>query len=109
MTEPINAVLISGEIDRERMYRAIGEIADIAVEEPSRKPVVVVESDGGNAGSMYGFRDCILEDNPTQRSFEQAEVQIYNAQSAAAVIALSIGRRRTIAAGTQLGIHLPLT
>lgn len=109
MTEPINAVLISGEIDRERMYRAIGEIADIAVEAPSRKPVVVVDSDGGNAGSMYGFLDCILEDNPTQRSFEHAEVKIYNAQSAAAIIALSIGRRRTMAARTQLGIHLPLT
>ena len=109
MTEPINAVLISGEIDRDRMYRALGELAEIAAKEAqSRKPVVVVDSMGGHIEPTCGFLDSVLEDIQTRRSLEQADVKIYNAQSAAAVIALSIGRRRTMAAGTELVVHLPL-
>jgi hypothetical protein len=50
MVEPIQAVLISGEIDEARMYRALGELADIsAARSPSQSPVVVVDSDGGSA------------------------------------------------------------
>jgi hypothetical protein len=109
MVEPIQAVLISGEIDEARMYRALGELADIsAARSPSQSPVVVVDSDGGSAEKTYAFLEHIFEDATARSAAEQADVKIYNAQSGAAIVALSIGQRRVMAAGTYLGFHLPV-
>lgn len=109
MVEPIQAVLISGEIDEARMYHALGELADIsAARSPYQSPVVVVDSDGGSAEKTYAFLEHIFEDAPARSAAEQADVKIYNAQSGAAIVALSIGQRRVMAAGTHLGFHLPV-
>jgi hypothetical protein len=109
MAEPIQSVLISGEINEPRMYRAVGELADIsAARSPSRQPVIVVDSDGGSVEKTYAFLEHLFDDAATRSVVEQSDVKIYNAQSGAAIIALSIGQRRVMSAGTHLGLHLPL-
>ncbi|MCZ2156413.1 MAG: hypothetical protein LC114_21330 [Bryobacterales bacterium] len=109
ISEPINAVLLSGYIDRPQMYRALGEVADIAAAGvQSRKPVVVVDSYGGSADATDQLLDCILEDNQARESFEQAKVKIYTAHSATAEIALSLGRHRVMADSAALVLHLPV-
>jgi hypothetical protein len=109
MVEPIQSVLISGEINEPRMFRALGELADIsAARSPSQQPVVVVDSDGGSVEKTYAFLEHLFDDAATRSVVEQSDVKIYNAQSGAAVIALSIGQRRVMAAGTHLVFHLPI-
>jgi hypothetical protein len=54
------------------------------------------------------FLEHLFEDVPARSAAEHADVQIYNAQSGAAIVAMSIGQRREMAAGTHLGFHLPI-
>ena len=50
----------------------------------------------------------VLDDQRTRAAMGNACVKIYNAQSAAAIIALFVGRYREMAADTAIGLHLPL-
>lgn len=109
MSEIIQSVLISGELDNSRLARALGELAEFGtIPAEVCKPVLVIDSDGGDSSALHGFIECILEDQRTRAAAEGSDVKIYNAQSAAAVIALSLGCRREMAAGTLIGLHLPL-
>jgi hypothetical protein len=105
----IQSVLISGELDEARLARALGELADLGSAPVSaRNPVIVIDSDGGYVSALGGFLECVFADQRTRSLVERARVKIYNAQSAAAIIALSFGGYREMAAGTSLGFHLPL-
>jgi ATP-dependent protease ClpP protease subunit len=105
----IQSVLISGELDDSRLARALGELADLSsVLVPHRRVVIVIDSDGGNIRALHAFLECIFADPQTRTLVESAKVKIYNAQSAAAAIALSFGCWREMAAGTCIGFHWPL-
>ena len=105
----IQSVLISGELNDARLARALGELADLSsASKPARQPVIVIDSNGGDIRALHDFLDCIFEDQLTRAVVESAAVKIYNAQSAAAVIALSFGCRREMSASTCIGFHLPL-
>jgi hypothetical protein len=101
--------LISGYLDDARLARALGEILDIgAATEANRKLVVVFESEGGSLPALLDFLECVLADEPTRALIEGADVKIYQAFSAAALLAFWMGGRREMAAGTRIGFHLPL-
>jgi ATP-dependent protease ClpP protease subunit len=105
----IRSLLISGYLDDARLARVLGEILDIgAAAEPDRKLVVVFESEGGSLPALLAFMECVLEDAPTRALVESADVKIYQAFSAAALLAFWMGGRREMAAGTRVGFHLPL-
>jgi hypothetical protein len=105
----IRSLLISGYLDDARLARVLGEILDIgAAAEPDRKLVVVFESGGGSLPALLAFLECALDDEPTRALIESAEVKIYQAFSAAALLAFRMGGRREMAAGTKIGFHLPL-
>lgn len=104
-----HSILISGDLDNERLYRVLGELADLGTTTtPDPELVLVIESNGGNCLSLRSFLECASADDRTRKALAKAGVKIYNAQSAAAVIALSVGRYREMAAGTAIGLHLPL-
>ena len=50
--------------------------------------------------------ECVLLEERTRALVEQAEVKIYEAHSAAALLAFALGSWREIAAGTNIGFHL---
>lgn len=105
----IDSILISGDLDDDRLYRVLGELADWAAAPRSeRELVLVIESDGGNSHSLRNFLKCALGDDRTRTALANADVKIYNAQSAAAMIALSFGRYRETAAGTAIVLHFPV-
>ena len=105
----IHSVLISGALDEERLYRVLGELADLGTAQTADlELVLVIDSDGGNCGSLRSFLECATADDRTRAALANAGVKIYNAQSAAAVIALSFGRYREVAPETAIGLHLPL-
>ena len=105
----IRSLLISGYLDDARLARVLGEILDIgAALEPNRKLVVVFESEGGSLPALLDFLECVLADEPTRALIEGADVKIYQAFSAAALLAFWMGGRREMAAGTRIGFHLPL-
>ena len=83
MTEPIQAVLISGEIDEARTYRAVGEIADISAARPPSlcAVVVVVNRDGSSVEKTYAFPEHLCDDAASRSVVEHAAVKVYNAQS----------------------------
>lgn len=105
----IHSVLVSGDLDDERLYRILGELADLAMAAtPDPEPVLVIESNGGSCLFLRSFLECVNADDRTRKALAKAGVKIYNAQSAAAVITLSFGRCREMVAGSQIGLHLPL-
>ena len=105
----IRSLLISGYLDDTRLARVLGEILDIgAAGEPNDELVVVFESEGGSLPALLAFIECVLEDAPTRALIERAEVKIYQAFSAAALLAFWMGWRREMAGGTRIGFHLPL-
>lgn len=104
----IRCLLISGYLDDARLARVLGEILDIGASEPNGKLVVVFESEGGSLPALLAFMECVLEDAPTRALIERADVKIYQAFSAAALLAFWMGGRREMAAGTRIGFHLPL-
>ena len=105
----IQSVLISGELDDARLARALGELADLnGVSTSALKTVIVVDSDGGNSTALHAFLEAMLEDRRARAVAESAEVKIYNAQSAGAVVALVLGCYREMAESACIGLHLPL-
>ena len=105
----IYSVLITGFLNDARLDRVLGEILDIgAAGEPNGKLVVVFDSEGGTLPALLAFMECVLEDAPTRALIERADVKIYEAHSAAALLAFWMGGRREMAAGTRIGFHLPL-
>lgn len=105
----IHSVLVSGDLDDERLYRILGELAGLAMAAtPDPELVLVIESNGGSCLSLRSFLECVNADDRTRKALARGGVKIYNAQSAAAVIALSFGRHREMVAGSQIGLHLPL-
>jgi ATP-dependent protease ClpP protease subunit len=105
----IRSLLISGFLDDARLARVLGEILDIsAAAEADRKVVVVFDSEGGSLPALLAFLECVLEDESTRALIERADVKVYKADSAAALLAFWMGGRREMAAGTRIGFHLPL-
>jgi ATP-dependent protease ClpP protease subunit len=105
----IRSLLISRFLNDARLARVLAEILDIgAGAGPDEKLVVVVDSEGGSLPALLAFIDCVLGDLPTKALIEKAEVKIYEAYSAAALLAFWIGTRREMAAGTRVGFHLPM-
>jgi hypothetical protein len=104
----IRSVLISGPLDHARMYRALGEILEIGTAMPDERPVIVFESGGGDVRALLRFLECVFHDERTRLLLETTEVKIYEAHSAAALLAFSIGTRHEMAAGTCVDFHLPL-
>ena len=105
----IRSILISGYLDDARLARALGEILDIgAATAANRKLVVIFESEGGSLSALLDFLECVLADEPTRALIEGADVKIYQAFSAAALLAFWMGGRREMAAGTRIGFHLPM-
>lgn len=105
----IQSVLISGELNDARLARALSELADVSsASGPAQKPVIVIDSDGGNVSALRAFLECTFADQRTCAAVESAKVKIYNAQSAAAAIALSFGCWREMAARTCIGLHWPV-
>ena len=105
----IRSLLISGFLDHARLARVMGEILDIgAAIGPNARLAIVFESEGGSLPALLAFMECILGDEPTRDLVQRADVKIYEAYSAAALLAFWMGSRREMAAGTTVGFHLPL-
>lgn len=108
MGEIIQNVLITGDLDDARLCRAKGELADVcALPAEICRPTIVIDSNGGSVAALHNFLESISQDPRTRAALERAKVKIYNAQSAAAVIALTFGSKREMACGSVLGFHMP--
>lgn len=108
MSEMIQSVLISGKLDDARLCRALGELADLgALPTEICKLVIVIDSNGGGVTALHSFVESISDDPRTRAAVEKADVKIYNAQSAAVLVALTFGSHREMVRGSELGIHLP--
>jgi len=66
MTHPI---LISGELDNERLYRVLGELADFGTTTtPDSELVLVIESNGGSSLYLRSFLECVNADDRTRKA-----------------------------------------
>jgi len=105
----IRSILISGFLNDARLARVMGEILDIgAAMAPTERLVIVFDSEGGSLPALLVFMECVIEDKPTRDLIQRADVKIYEAHSAAALLAFWMGSRREMASGTRIGFHLPL-
>lgn len=94
-----NAVLLSGQLNRSRLKQAIDEIDHMAINE---QYCLVIDSFGGDMKPTVDFVKYLL-DTGKQRL---TNIKIYNAESAAALIALSVSVYREMRKDAKLSIHV---
>lgn len=68
----------------------------------------MIECNGGNRLSLGSSLERAINDGRTLTALANAGVKIYDVQSAAAVIALSVRRFRDMAADAAIGLRSPL-
>ena len=68
--------------------------------------VFLFESPGGSLSAVLTFLDAVMQDHHLRRVVERAQVKIYEAHSAAALLAFSLGRMHELSRQTKVGFHL---
>lgn len=105
----IRSILILGHIGAALLDRVLEEVLEVGSDVTAgQKLVIVIESNGGDASSLFAFLEIALQDEWTRKLLGEADVKIYRADSAAANLALSLGSWREMPTGSQMVFHLPL-
>jgi ATP-dependent protease ClpP protease subunit len=97
----LNTVLLSGHLTEEKLKQAVREIQE---REPPRQFSLIIDSTGGDMKPTLDFVEFLWASGGPKGKLI-AGVKIYNAESAAAFIALSVPTYREMRRGTGLGIH----
>lgn len=97
----LNTVLLTGHLTEERLGQAISEIKE---REPPRNFSLIIDSKGGDMNPTIGFINFLWSSCGPNAELISG-IKIYNADSAAALIALSVPAYREMRKGAELGIH----
>lgn len=96
------AVLLQGYIDRKKTDQVLNQIESLFEHSNERKISLVIDSEGGKVAPSIVLIQSL---HKYQREGMTITVQIQNAASMAAIIALSVGKNRLMSRSGMLEIH----
>ena len=97
----LNTVLLSGHLTEEKLKLVAQEIKE---REPPRQFSLIIDSQGGDMKPTLDFVEFLWKNGGSDNHFLSG-VKIYNAESAAAFIALAVPIYREMRISAVLGIH----